>query len=950
LALPPGTRLGVYEVTAQIGEGGMGQVYRATDTKLKRQVAIKILPPSVAADRDRIARFQREAEVLASLNHPNIAAIYGLEESAGTTALVMELVDGDDLSVLIARGPIALPETLQIARQIADALEAAHEQGIIHRDLKPANIKVRADGTVKVLDFGLAKAMDPAGASSPSASALANSPTITSPAMPWRSGHSEQGRGTEMGMILGTAAYMSPEQAKGRAVDKRADIWAFGVVLYEMLTGRRAFEGEDVSDLLVAVLSKDVDLGVLPAGTPPAVVTLIRRCITRDPKKRLRDIGDVRLMLEDPASLDLAVPASSSTTAPAPSLVPVWRRVLPWAVAAALGVALVSALVTWAPWRSTPAPTPRRLLVSLGADASLVTDRGAGAVLSPDGRMLAFSARQDNQTRLFIRKLDELQATPLAGTEGALYPFFSPNGQWIAFFAGAKLRKVSVVGGAAVDLCDIESGRGGTWVDDDTIIFSPSGGATTTLLRVPAAGGTPTPFGTLSEGATTQRWPQALPGGNTVLYLESPSTGTFEEANIVAASVPGDPSAKAGPPIVVMPGAYYGRYVPSGLASPKRAEREGGHLLYMQQGRLFAVPFDPVRLEAVGQGVPAIEGLMWSATSGGAQVDVSREGTVAYVPGGVTVSLANSLDWITRDGTSSGLRAARSQWANPRFSPDGRTIAMDISDGRQRDIWVYDWAQDTLTQLTFDAGSDTNPVWTPDGKRITFTSDRARSGSPRNLYWVSADGTGEVTRLTESPGEQYPASWHPSGRFLGFTENRGATGWDAMILPMEGDAVQGWTAGKPTVFLGTPVHEDTPMFSPDGRFVAYYSTEAGGAGYEVFVRPFPGPGGQWRASTNGGMYPRWSATTRELLWTDVAQFKVMFAPFSIAGNAFVPAKPQLWSPKGLSWIADGNSYYDVHPDGKRVAVASNEGEAVQDHVVIMSNFFDYLRTIAPTRR
>jgi hypothetical protein len=507
-----------------------------------------------------------------------------------------------------------------------------------------------------------------------------------------------------------------------------------------------------------------------------------------------------------------------------------------------------------------------------------------------------------------------------------------------------------VAGGAPVNVCDVISGRGGTWLDDDTIILSPSGGANGALLRVPAGGGTPTPFGTFSQGATTQRWPQVLPNGKTVLYTESSTTGNFDGANIVVASVPADASAKASPGRVVVPNAYYGRYVGSGLTSPKRGERDGGHLLYVQQGTLFAVPFDPVRLEVLGPGMPVIQGLMSSPTSGGAQVDVSADGTLAYVPGGVASNLANATDWMTRDGQTSVLRAARTQWANPRFSPDGRKIAFDISDGTQRDIWVYDLARDTLTQLTFDAGSDTNPVWTPDGKRIAFTSDRAKPGSPRNLYWLSADGTGQVTRLTESPGEQYPASWYPSGKFLGYTENRGATGWDAMILPMEGSAATGWTPGTPTVLLGTPAHEDTPMFSPDGRFVAYFYSEGGSTSYDVYVRPFPGPGGPWRVSANGGMYPRWSSTTHQLVWVDVAQLKLMIAPFSVVGDAFVPGKPELWSPKGFLWVADGNSYYDLHPDGKRVAVASSAGQTVQDHVVVMSSFFDYLRTIAPRSR
>ena len=923
MSLTPGTRLGPYEIVTPIGAVGMGEVYRATDSNLKRSVAIKVLPASMAGDADRLARFQREAEVLAALNHPNIAAIYGLEKTADLTALVMELVEGEDLSAHILRGPMPLTDALPIAKQIADALEAAHEQGIIHRDLKPANVKVRADGTVKVLDFGLAKAMD-SGTSSGDAM---NSPTLTN-------------RATQMGMIIGTAAYMAPEQARGRAVDRRADVWAFGVVLYEMLTGQRAFEGEDISITLASVLKEDVNWQALPADLPVPVRRLLRRCLEKDPKRRLSSIGDARLELDEtlaPNDRDgsgAATPAS--LLAVAAVVVPAWRRALPWAVAAAFGIALVSALVVWAPWRTAPAPTPRRLLTHIGADASLVTDRGAGAILSPDGTTLAFTAQQQNQTRLFIRKLDQLQATPLAGTEGANYAFFSPNGQWIAFFAGGKLKKVSATGGSPVNLTDAESGRGGTWVDDDTIIFSPISGPNNTLLRVPGNGGKPAVFGTLSQGMTTQRWPQALPGGQAVLYTEHSNTASFDGANIVVAPIPADASAKAGPSKVVVTGANYGRYVPS------------GHLLYIQQGTLFAAPFDPVRLEIIGTAVPAIEGLMSSTSSGGAQVAFALDGTLAYVPG-AAASTEMPLDWMTRDGKSSVLRAKRFEWANPRFSPDGQKIAIDISDGKQRDIWVYDWARDNLTQLTFDPGADRFPFWTNDSKRVVFASDRAKPGGPRNLYWVNADGTGEVTRLTESPDDEVARSLHPSDKFLSFMENHAGT-WDLMILPMEGDAARGWTAGKPTVFRGTPANEFGPMFSPDGRFIAYMSNEAGGSVNDVYVRPFPGPGGPWRVSTAGGNWPRWSATTRELLWVEPAQGKVMFAPYSVVGDAFRPDKPQQWSPTSTRPIG-GSINFDLHPDGKRVAAAVDQSQiTVQDHVVIMSNFFEYLRTIAPGKK
>ena len=940
MGLTPGTRLGVYEVTAQIGEGGMGQVYRATDTKLKRQVAIKILPPSVAADHDRLARFQREAEVLASLNHPNIAAIYGLEESAGMTALVIELVEGEDLSEIIARGAVSLSDTLPLAKQIAEALEAAHEQGIIHRDLKPANIKVRADGTVKVLDFGLAKAMDQAGASSAD---VMNSPTLTA-------------RATQMGMILGTAAYMAPEQARGRVVDRRADIWAFGVVLYEMLTGQRAFEGEDISITLASVLKEHVKWDALPADLPLPLQKLLRRCLEKDPRRRLSWIGEARLTLEDPAALEPAVASASVAVAPTVPVAPRWRRALPWAVAVALGAALVAAVLAWAPWRTAPAPTPRKLLASIGTDAGLSTTLGAAAILSPDGTTLAFAAVPARQARpaLFVRKLDELQATALSGTEDATSPFFSPDGQWIAYFAGGLLKKVSTTGGASIKLCDAPNGRGGTWTDDDTIIFAPNNSSNMRLMRVPAAGGAAAVFGTLGTGATTQRWPQALPGGRSVLYTEHSATGNFDTANLVVAPISG------GAPKVVVRGGYYGRYVSSGpgaptggLAAPKRSE--GGHLVYMNQGTLFAVRFDLDRLEIIGPAVPAIEGIATiPATVGGAQLAVSADGTIVYVPG-IVSAVATPIDWLSRDGKTSPLRADKADWANPRFSPDGQKLAIDISDGKQRDVWVYDVARGTLTQLTFDAANDAKPVWTPDGRRIVFASDRVKPGVP-NMYWMSADGTGQVSRLTDSPNIQWPHSWHPSAKFLAFAETRGATMADLMILPTEGDATRGWTPGTPTVFLGTKASEAGPTFSPDGRFIAYTSTaESGGSTYDIYVRPFQGSGGPWRVSTTGGVYSEWSATTHELLFAnylDPTPSKIMAAPYAVVGDSFQAQTPKVWSSTSVQRSTPSNSAYDLHPDGKRIAAAAvvDQSGIVQDKVVFVFNFAEYLAKIAPGKK
>ncbi len=919
-----GRRIGVYEIQTLLGAGGMGDVYRARDTKLNRDVALKVLPEDFVLDPDRIGRFTREAQVLASLNHPNIAAIYGLEESDGVRALVLELVEGPTLADRIAQGPLSLDDALPIAKQMADAIEAAHEQGIIHRDLKPANIKVRSDGAVKVLDFGLAKALEPTGAMAASASM---SPTITTPVM------------TEAGMILGTAAYMSPEQAKGRPVDKRSDVWAFGAVLYEMLTGKRAFAGEDVSDTLATLLKMEPDWARLPADVPARVRQVIHACLRKNAKQRIGDVQDVRLALE--GAFETAAP---QTAAPSAVAAPrsVVARALPWAVAGAALMVAGALLVLWAPWRSTPAPAPRKLLASIGADASLRTAiaTGALAILSPDGATLAFVAEQAGQTRLFVRKLDQLQATALAGTEGAVSPFFSPDGQWIAFFAGGQLKKVSVTGGAPITLCDAPVGRGGTWTNDDAIIFTPSNQVDTRLMRVPAAGGTASVFGTLSKGAVTQRWPQALPGGTGVLYTEHSSINNFDGANLVIAPLSG------GTPKVVVRGGYYGRFVPGGRASPTR-----GHVIYMNQGTLFAVPFDLDRLETIGPAVPALDGVAMNSGGGDVRLAVSSDGTLVYEPGGGETA-AHAIDWITRDGKTSVLRATKANWGNPRFSPDGQKLAIDITDGKQRDIWVYEWARDTLTQLTFDPAEDRIPVWTPDGRRIVFASDRAKPGV-LNMYWVNADGRGEVTRLTDSPdSSEMPSSWDPTGKFLAFTTNRpGVTSLDLMILPMEGDAAGGWTPGKPTVFLSTSAVELAPRFSPDGRWIAYILSEAGSA--DIYVRPFPGSGGIWRVSTAGGVLPQWSPITHELLFlTQGQEVKIMAAPYTIVGDAFRAETPQIWSPTNVHGASPTNGAYDLHPDGKRVAASSGPDQAgvVQDHVVFVFNFADYLLKIAPGRK
>ena len=550
----------------------------------------------------------------------------------------MELVDGPTLADRVAQGPISLDEALPIAKQIAEVLEAAHDHGIIHRDLKPANVKLRPDGTVKLLDFGLAKAIEgPGGAGGKLA--LMNSPTITSPAMM-----------TGVGVILGTAAYMSPEQAKGRVVDKRSDVWAFGAVFYERLTARRAFEGDDVSDTFARILMKEPDWTALPAGTPAPLRKLLRRCLAKDRKRRLDSAADARLEIEE------AMTAPAVTDGPGIPITSVQvltrRRALPWAVAAMLGAALVSVLVLWAPWRAAVVPAPRRLQTSIGAAAALQPGPGAAVSLSPDGATLAFVAQQANPSRLFVRPLDQLQAAALPGTEGAAGPFFSPDGRWLAFFADGKLKKVAAAGGAVVPLCDAINGRGGTWSDNDTIIFA--GGPGGTLMRVGSNGGTPTSIGAVAPGPTTaQQWPQALPQRQGVLYTEQPTLANANAANVVVVPLSG------GTPKIVVRGSHFGRYVPT------------GHLVYLQRGTLFAVRFDLNRLETMGEAVPAVEGVLTNLSTSGAQVAFSADGTLVYVPG-VAATPGSAIDWLTRDGKTSVLRQTKADWASPRFSPDGQ--------------------------------------------------------------------------------------------------------------------------------------------------------------------------------------------------------------------------------------------------------------------------------------
>ena len=915
MALSVNSRVGSYQVVAPIGAGGMGEVYRARDTRLKRDVALKVLPDALAQDADRLARFRREAELLATLNHPNIAAVYGLEESApsssqpGIIAIVLELVEGDTLADLISRGPVPVADALALARQIADALEAAHDKGVIHRDLKPANIKVTPDGRVKVLDFGLAKMLEsPAFDATAGGHAATMSPTLSLHA-------------TYAGVILGTAAYMAPEQAKGKAVDRRGDIWAFGVVLAEMLTGRVLYDGETAAETLARVIEREPDLSALPAATPAPIRALLRRCLTKDPRVRLQAIGEARIVLDQP-----------HTDAPSSPTVHSRRSLLPWAVAAVATTIAAGLALLWAPWRTAPTPPRTMLSAEIGIDGSLVTLGGANAVLSPDGRMLVFAAGSPERSQLYTRRLDQLDAVPLAGTEGANSPFLSPDGQWVAFFAGAKLKKIAVNGGATVTLGDANSVRGGWWDEADQITFAGES-LNAPLRRVPASGGPVTTLTKLESGELTHRWPQVLPGGDAVLYTANDTVNNFDNANLIIQQLP------SGPRTIVHRGATYARYLPS------------GHLVFVRGATLFAAPFDVNRLQMIRPPVPVIEGVSSATQIGGAQFSVSSNGTLVYLPGGASRT-DFPMHWLTRNGSMTPLRTMTADWSNVVFAPDGRRLAIDISIDRKTDIWIYEWMRETLSPLT-TSGDEQKPVWTPDGNRIVYSSGRENKGA-QNLYWQRADGTGASQRLTTSAFNQGAWSFHPDGKLLLFHEFNPASRDDIWILPIDGDEATGWKPGTATVFRKTPAAERAAMFSPNGKWIAYQATDSGRD--EVYVESYPAGNGRWPISTGteGGVLPTWSRTRRELFYATLDS-RIMVVPYSVEGNTFRAEKPRLWADSRFTpRVRTGpNRSFDLHPDGERFALApvvATADTVKRDKIVFVFNFFDELRRIAPAEK
>jgi eukaryotic-like serine/threonine-protein kinase len=865
MPLAAGTKLGPYEIIAQIGAGGMGEVYRGRDTKLQREVAIKVLPEVFANDPDRSTRFTREALLLASLNHPGIAQIYGVEERA----LIMELVPGPTLADRIASGPIPLEEALPLAAQIAEAVEYAHDHNVVHRDLKPANVKITPEGAVKVLDFGLAKAL----ADDPDYSDPRNSPTLTMTA-------------TRMGVVLGTAAYMAPEQAKGKPVDRRADIWAFGVVLYEMLSGNPLHQGETVAETMASVILKEPKLDGLPADTPPAIKTLLRRCLEKDPKQRLQAIGEARILLRN------AMPSDAEPAPPPVAATP--RRPLIWIVAAAVfAIAFTLALALWAPWRKPPAAEVIRFQVLPPEKMSFAY--AAPPAISPDGRFLAFVANADGGAsgQIWVRSLDTLEARALPGTEstaGTL--FWSPDSRSLAFSVVPppfRLKRVEMSGGPPQTFCDPNAAvPTGAWSVDNIVLLSRGG-----LLRVPAGGGdcTPVTFLNNSRGETAHRSPAFLPDGRHFLY--SRVSGNPGVSGIYIGSLDARPAEQSSQRLLAVQSNAIYVPTPAGRA---------GHLLFVRENSLMAQPFDAGRMELAGDPVPIAERVGVGPGAVGALVSASANGVLAYRPGPGFGSGILRLSWFDRQGKVLNVALDPGNYSMLSLSPDGKQVAFVRIDnqgpGGNQDIWLFDAARGASTRFTFDPAADSAPVWSPDGSRIAFASDRE---GVRNLYLKPATGAGSEEVLLKSSEAKLPTDWSRDGRFLLFNSISAKTAEDLWILPMTGDR-------KLIPYLQTEFAETDGHFSPDGRFVAYQSNASGIS--QIYVQPFPNPaGGKWMVSKDGGIQPRWRRDGKELYFLEGGGTRLVAVDVSLSPTF------QAGIPRVLFPAASGPAPFDVSGTG-----------------------------------
>jgi serine/threonine-protein kinase len=899
----------------------MGQVYRASDTKLNRDVALKVLPDAFANDPDRLGRFEREAEILASLNHPHVAAIYGVEESSDVKALVMELVDGPTLADRIAQGAIPFDEAVPIARQIAEALEAAHEQGIIHRDLKPANIKVREDGTVKVLDFGLAKAVERSGGPPVSTGALTID-SAHSPTMPWpadlRQSHGGQAA-TQAGIILGTAAYMSPEQARGKPLDKRTDVWAFGAVLYELLTGARAFEGDHITDVISSVMKSTPNWSAMPADVPPSVVSFIQRCLDKDRKTRVGDIAVARFLLSQDAL------AATGHAATGTGRRPGWIALFPW-----VAVALVAgAIAGWMLPRSATAPagvplTHAQVGVSPAdqltpAASEVFRPSRTAFTLSPDGRRMVFAGTKGNAAQLYLRALDRPEAVAISGTDGAAAPFFSPDGQWIGFVADNKIKKVPASGGPASTVCEVgglSQFWGASWSDDDTIVFAVRDG----VFKVAAGGGPPVAVRP-ADPAKGERpiLPRALPGGRAVVFTDPP--------NLVYQSLDG------GEPRVLLEGTD-ARYVTT------------GHLLFIRSATLMAVPFEPESGQIRGSPTAMIENLMHAVNAGNsgnqtfaAQFAVSNGGTLAYVLGGMFPSRNTLLTWVDRSGVAQAFAGAEPRpYLFPRVSPDGERLVVSIrmDENRNSDVWVYDVARGTPTRLTFDGAGAA--VWTADSKRIVYTS--------KNLFAMNADASGKPEQVATGDAPQNPMSLARQTGGIVYSQRPSSTSYGLWSLPLQGSR----TAESHLESRFPMTHAD---LSPDGQWVVYGSPESGTD--QIYVQAYPGGGSKTRVSTTTGYEPIWSPTGREVFFRSYdekgGQLFLSATIRSVSPFRVDPPTVMFQAALGQYDATTPNRSWDVSPDGRRFLLLKNvpTSDKAVTAVNVVLNWTDELKRRAPAQ-
>ena len=883
-----GQHVGRYHVLDLLGAGGMGRVYRALDATLGREVAIKGLSDAFRGDSRSLRRFEREARVLATLSHPNIATIYGFERLNGSPYLVLERVDGETLAQRLARGRLPVDEALALAVQIVAGLEEAHAKGVIHRDLKPSNVMLTSDRHVKLVDFGLAKTS-------------AVRPDLDESVEPI----------TEVGIVVGTARYMSPEQVKGEDVDTRTDVWAFGCVLFEMLTARPVFAGRSVSEVAAGVLRDEPDWSALPADVPRAVTRLIRRCLRRDPRTRLQHIGDARIELVD---VEQDPDRSTELTARSKR-----NRRIQWAIVAALVMAALGTLFVVLPVTRESAP-PVRLSLELPAPLTLASEFSAPFAIAPAGALLAIEAIEGGTRQLYLRELRDPAVRRLGGTEGARQPFFSTDGQWLAFFTDRKLAKVAIGGGPVLELADVGGNpRGATWAPDGSLIVAAS--QTAGLLRVPDRGGRPVPLTTLDKarGEYSHRWPDALPGTPWVLFTVGLEDATFDEGRIEAVSL------ETGERRLVLAGAGFARYVPD------------GRLLFVRGGRLYTVGFDVDGLAVRGTPEVILDAIRYDWRNGGSHLAVSASGVLIYGPG-EPVSHEYYLSWVDREGRLTRAVDTPRRFRDLERSPDGRRIAVALGTATESDLWSVD-ANATLSRLSFGL-SPFRPTWTADGKGITVG---AQKGGTWQLLTIPADGTGNPVVLLQSPNRMYPDAWFPDGRHLLFQETGLTTGWDLHTLEVDG---AGRPVGVRKPFAASPFHESTAAISPDGRWVAYESDELDGV-VQVYVRSWPDGAHKVRVSPTGARLPAWGSNGELYYWQTGENVLRVIHTRQSGGQLTVGPPESVWKPDVAqsvlrrALISVPNGRFGLDPAGGRFLVlekaTADAGPTLRSPIIVLGS-------------